>query len=115
MRKFITLVLAALVIGTVSSLVPAPAFAGQYSRDNVFRPGELRWGGDSRYWEDRNVRPRHNGRHDGRRGHMGSRQVQPKTWSRTTTRRVYLGTQVVPLGTLYVPRNGGKSIFVPVQ
>jgi len=45
----------------------------------------------------------------------GGRQVQTHTWSRITTRRVFLGTERVYRGKLYVPRNGGKSIFVPVQ
>jgi hypothetical protein len=31
------------------------------------------------------------------------------------SRPVYLGTRIVREGTLYVPRNGGQSIYVPVH
>ncbi len=57
---FLKFSFAALTFGSVLSFDPASvslvksASAGTYE-DNVFRPGEPRWGGDRRRWEDRNV------------------------------------------------------------
>ncbi len=115
--RSLALSLAAIAVGAMFSLAPASA---QYRTGGGYHHQD--GGPSSDYiadcvdrlpaWGHRNPCARHHGR---RVAQMRGRQVQTHRWSHTTTRRVYLGTQVVPLGKLYVPRDGGKSIFVPVR
>ncbi len=86
----LALSLATLVVGAMLSFASAPAVAGTYE-DNVFRPGEPRWGSSSRHWEDRNVRPRHHGSFRNQRGHHGHAAPRSRTF-------------IVPAGQVLIPR-----------
>jgi hypothetical protein len=119
-RKFVLAISFALGLAVLVPQISAPAHAesiycgGSHERGIVpsrMQPGIGPYG----------VSPDCGGRHGGPAYYNGGhreRQVQSHSWSRTTTRQVYLGRQTVYLGTLLVPRDtsrGLKSIFVPAR
>ena len=63
---FVLLLFAAVMPPAIQGVVIASASAGTYE-DNVFRPGEPRWGSSPRFYEDRNIHHRGGGfEQDGR-------------------------------------------------